>query len=134
MTKNKRILIIDDDADARLALDIRLRSRGYETYFAVDGVSAIAETRNCSPDLILLDLKMPAGDGYAVIEHLHANPHWACIPLVVISGLDPEVNRERARRAGAQAYLQKPVRKEALLQVMYKLLGREEQPTTYSEA
>lgn len=130
MTK-KKILIIEDDADARLALNVRLKANGYDTFFAVDGVSAISEARKSSPDLVLLDLGLPAGDGYTVMERFRNLPEMALTPLVVVSGRDFRAHRERALQAGAKVFLQKPVKNELLLRVIHKLLGDE--VTSYSD-
>ena len=73
--------------------------------------------------MVFLDLGLPAGDGYIVMERLRINPHLACIPLIVVSARDAQANRDRALRAGARAYLQKPVKNEVLLEVVHKLLG-----------
>jgi CheY-like chemotaxis protein len=121
----KRILIIDDDQDARLALHVRLKANDYETHFAADGLSAISEARKIQPDLIILDLGLPAGDGFTVMERLRSNPHLSCIPLIVVSARDPKGNRERAQQCGALAYLQKPVKNEQLLGVVRKLIENE---------
>jgi CheY-like chemotaxis protein len=124
----KKILIIEDDADARLALNVRLKACGYETYFAVDGVSAVSEARKSEPDLVLLDLGLPAGDGYTVMDRFRNMPQMALTPLVIVSGRDFRAHRERALQAGAKVFLQKPVKNELLLRVIRKLLG-EEGPT-----
>ena len=121
----KRILIIDDDPDARLGLHVRLKANNYETCFAADGISAISEARKVQPDLIILDLGLPAGDGYSVMQRLRVMTQLACIPLIVISARDANANRERAVKAGARAYLQKPVDNEVLLRVIHKLLESE---------
>jgi DNA-binding response OmpR family regulator len=92
----KRILIIEDDADARLALNLRLKANGYDIYVAMDGVSAISEARKSQPDLIILDLGLPAGDGYTVMERFRNNPELSGAPLIVVSGRDLKVHRERA--------------------------------------
>jgi two-component system response regulator MtrA len=60
----KKILIVDDDHDIRKLLGHRLKSRGYEPVFAGDAISAVNQARKERPDQILLDLPMPAGDGY----------------------------------------------------------------------
>jgi DNA-binding response OmpR family regulator len=128
----KRILIIDDDPDVRLGLHIRLMANGYETTFAGDGMTAMAEARKGHPDLIILDLGLPAGDGFVVMERFRANPHLACIPLVVLSARDAKGNKDRAIKAGARAYLQKPASNDALLGVIHELLGSEANGTSNS--
>ena len=111
----QKILIIDDDNDIRRGLNVRLRASGYATCFAGDGVGAIRTARKERPDLILLDLGLPAGDGFQVLERLKLNTELAHIPVVVLSARDPEANEKRAMKAGARSYFQKPVDDEDLL-------------------
>ena len=111
----KKILIVDDDPEMRLALQIRLKANNYDVAFAVDGVSAIAEARKQAPALILLDLGLPAGDGYVVLERLQAIDDLARIPVIVVSGRDSVVNREQSLKAGARLFFQKPVKHADLL-------------------
>ena len=105
---NKKILIVEDDADVRLGYNVLLKANNYDTFLAGDGVYAISETLKCRPDLIILDLGLPAGDGFVVLKRLKSNPNFAVIPVIVVSGRDPDTNRELALKAGASAYLRKP--------------------------
>jgi len=120
---NKKILIVEDDADVRMGLHVRLKANNYDIFFAVDALSSIAEARKHEPDLILLDLGLPAGDGFLVMERLNALPALAIIPVIVVSGRSGTANRERALKAGAKAFLQKPVDNAELLAVIRQALG-----------
>lgn len=120
---NKRILIVEDDGDVRLGYHIRLKANNYDTYFAADSLSGITEARKHQPDLIILDLGLPAGDGFVVMERLKANTYLSVIPVIIVTGRDPYANRERALRAGAKAFLQKPVDNNELLAVIQRCLG-----------
>jgi DNA-binding response OmpR family regulator len=111
----KKILVVDDDPEMRLALQIRLNANNYETVFAVDGVSCISEARKHLPALILLDLGLPAGDGFVVLERLKAIDELSRIPVIVVSGRDRLVSRDQAVKAGARLFLQKPVKNADLL-------------------
>ncbi len=121
---NPKILVVDDDPEMRLALQVRLRANHYDVSTAVDGVSAISETRRVTPDLMLLDLGLPAGDGFSVLQRLKSNPAFESIPVIVISGRDRVLNRERAERAGAVQFMQKPVKHSELLQSIKQVLGQ----------
>lgn len=120
---DKTILVVDDDPDVRLSLHVRLKIHHYNVLFAVDGVSGVAEARKHLPDLILLDLGLPAGDGFAILERLKASDVMSLIPVIVVSGRDRFANRERAIAAGARTFLQKPVDNEHLLSVIHQILG-----------
>ncbi len=120
---NKKILIVEDDADMRLALNVRLRAHHYDVCFAADATMSIMEARKQQPDLILLDLGLPGGDGFVVMQRLQSMPQLAVIPVVVVSARDQQANEERALRAGARAFLQKPVDNDRLLQTIREVLG-----------
>ena len=122
MTKNK-ILILDDDPETRRVLELLLRAHGYETALAFDAVSGVGKVRKEKPDLILLDLGIPGGDGFLVMDRLKSIAPLAKIPIIVLSGRDPQANQERALQAGARAYLQKPPDHGELLAVIQKALA-----------
>lgn len=121
--KLKKILVVDDDPEMRLALSIRLRANNYDVCIAVDGVSAIAEARKQMPDLILLDLGLPAGDGFTVLERLRSMQALSQIPVIVVSGRNRLANYELVLAAGAKAFLQKPVKNSQLLAEIESILG-----------
>jgi DNA-binding response OmpR family regulator len=120
---NKKILIVEDDPDVRLGYHIRLKANHYDTFFAADSLTSISEARKHQPDLILLDLGLPAGDGFVVMERLKANMDLALIPVIVVTARDPHANRRRALAAGAKAFLQKPVDNDELLAVVRLFVG-----------
>ena len=118
----KKILVVDDDPDVRLSLQLRLNANHYDVISAADGVASIAEARKHMPDLVILDLGLPAGDGFSVLERLKANEKLASIPVVVLSGRDRVGNKDRALKAGARAFLQKPLANDKLLAVLRLVL------------
>jgi DNA-binding response OmpR family regulator len=121
---NKKILVVDDDADLRLALHVRLSANNYDVVVARDGVEAIAETRKHVPDLIILDLGLPAGDGFTVMERLKANIATSLIPVIVLSARDRVSTKDRCLNAGARAFLQKPIDDAHLVSVIRQTLHR----------
>src|ERR1700730_4188889 len=125
---NKKILIVDDDPDIRQGMNVRLKANHYDTFFAADAFSSMVEARKHEPDLIILDLGLPAGDGFIVMERLKKIPSLAVIPIIVISARDVRVNRERAVKAGAKAFLQKTADDAELLAVIRQALGETAQP------
>jgi two-component system KDP operon response regulator KdpE len=120
---NKKILIVDDDPDVRQGMHVRLRANHYDTFFAADAVSSMVEARKHEPDLIILDLGLPAGDGFLVMERLKTIPSLAVIPIIVVSGRAGLANKDRAVKAGAKAFLEKPVDNAELLAVIRRALG-----------
>jgi DNA-binding response OmpR family regulator len=122
MEIRKKILVVDDDPDFRLSLQLRLNANQFDVIVAADGVASIAEARKHMPDLVILDLALPAGDGFSVLERLKANEKLSSIPVIVLSGRDRVGNRDRAIKAGAKTFLQKPVPNEKLLAVIRLIL------------
>jgi two-component system KDP operon response regulator KdpE len=120
---NEKILVVDDDADVRLGYHVLLKAHGYDTILAADGISAVSEAMKHRPDLIILDLGLPAGDGFIVLDWFRVNIHLSLIPVVVVSARDVQGNKERALKAGARAYFQKPWDDQTLLATISTLLG-----------
>ena len=118
----KKILIVDDNEDLTKGLKVLLRSHDYATVVAEDAVSAISMAKTEEPDLVILDLGLPAGDGYLVMERLSNIPTLCATPVIVVSARDREGHGIRSLDAGAKAFLQKPVDKEVLLSTIEKVL------------
>ena len=125
---NKKILIVDDDPDVRQGMYVRLKANHYDTFFAADALTSLTDARKHEPDLIILDLGLPAGDGFVVMERLKTIPSLAVIPVIVVSGRAGLPNQERAIKAGAKAFLEKPVDNAELLAVIRQALGETAQP------
>ena len=111
----EKILIVEDDPDLRRALTIRLKANGYDVVTAEDGVFAVSVARNEHPDLVLLDIGLPAGDGLAVLERYAKLSDLRTIPVVVLTGRDPTVTEPAVRAHHVAAFLRKPVDNDVLL-------------------
>jgi two-component system OmpR family response regulator len=118
----QKVLIVDDDKDVLRGLGIRLKANGYNVFFAADGISAISAARKEDPEVIILDIGLPAGDGFSVMERLRSLLPVAHIPIIILTARDMPGNKERALNAGAQAFLQKPVDNDVLLETIRKVL------------
>ncbi len=118
-----KVLIVEDDADTRRALNLRLRFNEFDTVYAVDGFSAVSAAAKEHPDVILLDIGLPAGDGFVVMERLRANPSLAAIPVIILTGRERKGNFDRAMQAGCYAYFEKPADNEALLAAIRQAIG-----------
>jgi DNA-binding response OmpR family regulator len=115
---NPKILIVDDDPDLQRGLNLRLRANHFDTAYATDGFSAISMAQKERPDLIILDIGLPAGDGFVVLDRLQQSAQLATIPVIVLTARDPQFNKERTLRLGATAFLQKPADNDELLNVI----------------
>ncbi len=124
----KKIMIVEDDKDTVRALDVRLKSKGYNLVVAADAISAISAARKEKPDLIALDLGLPGGDGFVVMQRIRSNYELMMIPIIVVSARDPFLNEERAVEAGAETLLQKPVQDANLLAAIEKALSKSAHP------
>jgi two-component system, OmpR family, KDP operon response regulator KdpE len=117
-TNRAKIMVVDDDPDLRQALSLRLRANNFETVNVCDGYSAIAMAQKEKPHLIILDLGLPAGDGFAVLKNLQQYPALSSIPVIVLTARDPEGTEKRTLESGAIAFFQKPADNEELLGVI----------------
>src|SRR5271167_1405830 len=114
----RKILVVDDDPDLLRAMRLRLRANDYDIATAGDGYAAIATAQKERPDLIVLDLGLPAGDGFVVLDRLQNSDTLSGIPVIVLSARDPQNNEQRALKAGATAFFQKPADNDELLNVI----------------
>lgn len=121
---NKKILIVEDDADTLLGYSVLLKAHNYDTVCAGDGVSAIRQALAHQPDLVILDLGLPAGDGFIVMEWFRGTKSLSAIPVIVVSARDLTGNMGLALKAGARAYIQKPWNDKELLALISKLLNQ----------
>ena len=119
-----KILVVDDDPDLLRALRLRLKAHDYDITTASDGYSAIATAQKERPDLIILDLGLPVGDGFVVLERLQTSNPLSSIPVIVLTARDPQNNEDRVLKAGAAAFFQKPVDNDELLNVIRVSLPR----------
>jgi DNA-binding response OmpR family regulator len=119
----KKILIVEDENLQLTMLARRLRSSGFEVVGARDGMTAIGTARKEQPDLILLDLGLPAGDGFTVLQRLQMLISTNTIPVIVVSSRNAKTTTDAALKAGALAYFQKPVDVDALLRKISEILG-----------
>ena len=117
------VLIIDDGIDSWNLLSTALRTHDYYPVWAADGMQAISAARRHEPQAILLDLGLPGGDGFYVLERLKSNRLLSDIPVIVVTVRDPQEAEEKAQRLGAVGYVQKPVRVEELMTSLQQVLA-----------
>lgn len=118
-----RVLIVDDNVDAAEALRLLLCIKGFEVFTAGDGLEAIQRTKEYAPDVIFMDLEMPTMDGCEAARRIHALPECESIPIVALTGLDHDSDRERSRASGMVGHLVKPVAVTVVQQVLRSLIA-----------
>jgi DNA-binding response OmpR family regulator len=118
----KKILIVEDDKKIAMALGVRLRANGYDTVTAHDSCIAATTARHFEPDLILLDISLPGGDGFALAERLKTIRNTASVPIVFITASRKEGLRSRAQEVGAADFFEKPFKASALLESVNRLI------------
>jgi len=106
-----------------------LTHHGYQVEVARDGLSALSALYAFSPDLVLLDIRLPHLDGYRLCEMLRSKAEYQEMPIIMVSGLSSADSIQRALDAGANQYLSKPVNDEELLAAISKQLV-EAEPST----
>lgn len=120
---DETILIVDDSADTRLLLSLRLKGQGYRTVFAADAWEAIAMASQAQPDAILLDLGLPGGGGFLVLEQLKATSTLAQVPVIIVSAEESDLVQAKAVAMGAAAFLRKPVSQHTLVETVEMALA-----------
>jgi chemotaxis family two-component system sensor histidine kinase/response regulator PixL len=124
----KKILLVDDDKDLLYGMKIWLKANGFQVCFASDGASAITMAKAHRPDLILLDIGLPGGDGYMTMSRLRSLMPLAHIPIIVMTARDAMVHEKKALEAGAEAFFQKPFDNRQLLTAIQKALSPKTAP------
>jgi CheY-like chemotaxis protein len=104
----KTVLLVDDDNTFLLTIGVRLKSMGYTVCTAKDAVNAISAVRKNNPDIVVLDVSLPAGDGFLVADRLRNLIMSATTPIIFVTASVKAELRERAMKLGAVGFLQKP--------------------------
>lgn len=115
MTEKKKILIIEDERDIVKVLTIRLQGRGYYVIAAFDALQGFSVALKEKPDLIILDIRMPAGGGLSVAEKLKRSTLTWTIPIIILTGSSEKDIEAKAKKLGVQFYIKKPYDPEELL-------------------
>ncbi|PIP60471.1 response regulator [Candidatus Uhrbacteria bacterium CG22_combo_CG10-13_8_21_14_all_47_17] len=103
----KTVLVVEDDNFLIKAYEAHLAKAGFHVRTALDGVEAVESLKKVMPDIILLDLVMPRMDGFDVLEDMQKKSEWKKIPIVVVSNLGQESDRDRSLKLGAVEYIVK---------------------------
>jgi len=125
----KVVLLVDDDEDLLISLAAPLRRQAFDVAVATDAVTAISTAVKHPPDVVVMDIGLPGGSGVTVMQRLHSLPQLAGVPVIMLSGRDPEKHRDDALAAGAAAYLAKPAAPEELMAAVVAALGGDQAPS-----
>jgi len=119
----KKILVVDDEPKIVHLLSQRLKANGYETFAANDTYQCIKMTREIKPDLILLDMKMPAGGGIKAFEILKTSVYTSSIPIIFITAYPGDEVKNQVKELGADGFFAKPFNSKDLLQKIEEVIG-----------
>jgi CheY-like chemotaxis protein len=125
----KKILVVDDNEIILKTISLKLQGAGYQVVTALDGAQAVASARKEMPDLILLDVSFPPDvggvewDGFRIMEWFRRMENVKKTPVIVITGGDDALNKERAVSGGAVAFFHKPIDHDDLLKVIRATLA-----------
>ena len=114
----QKILIIEDDEKIAFALCVRLKAHGYATWMAGDGISGLGLALRINPDLILLDISLPAGNGFSLIQQFNQFDETRETPIILATASKETSLREKALELGAAGLLRKPYEADQLLAVV----------------
>ncbi len=119
-----KILIAEDERDIRDLVAFTLRFAGYQVVTAANGEEALELARDESPDLVLLDVRMPRMTGYDVCRAIKADPQLKDMPVVFLSAKGQESEIQAGMEAGAEEYLLKPFAPDELTERVRQILAR----------
>jgi DNA-binding response OmpR family regulator len=123
----RKVLVVDDEQDVAKALKVRLKANGYHVVLASDSVQAVMIANKEKPDLIILDIMLPGGGGFAVAERLKQSQGTHSIPIIFLTGIPG--GEARAYQLGASGYVMKPYHPDALLETIQRALEKNKEQT-----
>jgi CheY-like chemotaxis protein len=126
-----KVLVVDDESDARQFVRAIMEGDGWEVFEAGDGEAALAEAKRLKPDLIVLDVQMPKKDGFAVFAELAGSPDTGTIRVIMLTGVRQKVGigfsaDDMDEYMGKQpdAYVEKPIDPAAFKRVVRRVTGK----------
>ena len=129
-----KIMVVDDDANIRAVLKLRLERSGYAVQMARTGMEALSVVLPNPPDLIILDLLLPKIDGFEVLRNLKSNRLTADIPVIILTARATPACRNRSYTLGAARFFTKPFSPRKLVAEIENLLGESPDTTRVQES
>lgn len=121
---NKKILVVDDEAQLIDMVKMRLEANGYDVITAYNGQEGLDKARRESPDLIILDLMLPKIDGYKVCRMLKFDEKYKNIPIILFTARAQQEDEKLGKEVGADAYITKPFEPQVLLEKIKQLTAK----------
>ncbi len=119
----KKILVVEDERGLAISLTTLLKSQGYLVIAAEDAIYGTSLAHEEKVDLVILDLGLPGGGGFSVLENLKNSVKTNCLPVLVLTARQEKELEEKALKIGAVAYMHKPFVPEELLKRIKEILG-----------
>lgn len=122
-TVEKIILIIDDDEKLSKMLGFLFMAKGFKVEYADNGAAAFKTLERIKPSIVILDIMMPGMDGFEVCKKVKEDPALKEIPVIILSALSSETNKEKSLSLGAYAYFEKPFKSSELVSKAVEAIG-----------
>ena len=119
----RSVLVVDDEPNIVLSLQFLMKKAGLEVRTASDGKAALMAVREAAPDVVLLDVSMPNGDGFEVCRKIRENPDWEAVRIIMLTAKGRESEREKGLAAGADDYITKPFSTHDVVDRVIDLVG-----------
>jgi DNA-binding response OmpR family regulator len=119
----KRVLVVDDEPNIVMSLRFLMEREGFEVEVAPTGEAALNALDRGPAELVLLDVMMPALDGFEVCQRIRGNPAWSATRIIMLTARGRDVERERGLALGADAYVTKPFSTRDLVEQVKRMLG-----------
>lgn len=117
----KKVLVVDDENAILRLVELNLTRAGYEVVTASDGDEGLSKARECTPDIIILDIVMPRTDGCRLFAELQADPALSNVPVVFLTARAQEADLDWGWNSGAAAYITKPFAAPAFVDLIRRL-------------
>ena len=124
MSEKVKILIVEDEAEMREAIKLRLEANQFEVITAADGSEGLSKSRTEKPNLIILDIMLPKLDGFRLCRMLKFDENYKNIPVIILTAKTQKTDINRGKEMGAEAYITKPFKSEELLAEINELLAK----------
>ena len=124
MENKKKILVVEDEIQYAKMIAVRLQSAGYDVSISTDAYGGTQSAIRSNPDLIILDLMMPAGGGFSLLDRISKIPMASTIPVIILTGriIDDSI-KKTADKYGVKRIIRKPYEKDDLLNTVETMLS-----------